>query len=395
MPKVYLPLGSQLAYGALGEIAVFQGESARAYVVPRDPRTDAQLNTRHYFHDINRMIKAGGTWARAAFRTNWGSRWLAILYGICKRDDFGFWSAADALFQSFTDPQQAAWDAAAPFQVTYNEPGRIWYNIHMVVWQYEQNFGMFQFELDEVYGDDSATALAWWTKTLDGVPIAGVYDDNASFATYSGSVSVVSNPLAYGGSYHKLNAPFGPACYFYFVGNKLTLKFMKQPGNGTLSIKFDGQPYIFVSQADTATLWQQEWTSEDITKGLHFVIINRSGIGDCNLDAFTITAKTTRSKKSDLSAVVVGGGLYNQGEIDFGTIPTFSLVATIADVNVVRGQKVSVYQSADAATGRTSDENEMDPLLLRGFANDGNLTVYATALNGPVVGKFLVNYLVG
>src|SRR5258707_13587327 len=101
MPKGYLPLGSQLASGSIGEMIPFQGESARSYFVPYDPRTDLQINTRHLFHDINRMLKAGGPWARAAWKTQWGSRWMAVLYGQARGNVSGYWDFADAIYEAF------------------------------------------------------------------------------------------------------------------------------------------------------------------------------------------------------------------------------------------------------------------------------------------------------
>lgn len=82
-------------------------------------------------------------------------------------------------------------------------------------------------------------------------------------------------------------------------------------------------------------------------------------------------------------------------EVDFGAVPTRYGTFTIVDATVVAGTRVMIVQSAEAATGKSQDENECDPLLCRAVAGSGSFTVYVTALEGPVTGKFRLSYLVG
>jgi hypothetical protein len=81
-----------------------------------------------------------------------------------------------------------------------------------------------------------------------------------------------------------------------------------------------------------------------------------------------------------------------QVEIDFGSIPTRYKTATITDSLVAPGQYILMNQAADAASGRSQDENEMDPILARAVAGTGQFTAYLTALEGPVVGLYRFNY---
>lgn len=79
-------------------------------------------------------------------------------------------------------------------------------------------------------------------------------------------------------------------------------------------------------------------------------------------------------------------------EVSFGSIPTRYATITITDSLVVPGLHIFVYQKADAPTGKSQDENEMDPIIARAVAETGQFTAYLTALEGPVVGSFKFGY---
>lgn len=98
---------------------------------------------------------------------------------------------------------------------------------------------------------------------------------------------------------------------------------------------------------------------------------------------------------NELLILLASGGAGAQTEVDFGATPTLTGTFTISDAAVQVGSKIVAAQSADAATGREADENDMDPLdVAAGIATAGGFTIYAKAGNGPVVGKFKINYLV-
>ena len=84
-----------------------------------------------------------------------------------------------------------------------------------------------------------------------------------------------------------------------------------------------------------------------------------------------------------------------QIEIDFGLSPTRSKTFTIIDSNVNAGSFLIITQSGAAATGRQADENEMDPIVFSGTPATGQFILNANALNGPVAGKYKVNYMIG
>ncbi len=81
-------------------------------------------------------------------------------------------------------------------------------------------------------------------------------------------------------------------------------------------------------------------------------------------------------------------------ELDFGSTPVRSQTFTVTDATVSPTSKLIASQSGAAATGRDSDENETDALILRCAPGSGSFTVYADALLGPVSGKFKINYIV-
>lgn len=80
-------------------------------------------------------------------------------------------------------------------------------------------------------------------------------------------------------------------------------------------------------------------------------------------------------------------------EIDFGATPLRSKTFTITDAGITPSSVILVCQSGAAATGEDQDENEMDTLILRAAPASGSMTLYATAMEGTVCGKFKVNYV--
>jgi len=82
-------------------------------------------------------------------------------------------------------------------------------------------------------------------------------------------------------------------------------------------------------------------------------------------------------------------------EIDFGSAPTLSAEFSISNALASVGKNVIAFQSGEAATGRDADENEMDTITFCGRCFDGGIIFYAESLQGPVSGKFKVNYVFG
>lgn len=84
-----------------------------------------------------------------------------------------------------------------------------------------------------------------------------------------------------------------------------------------------------------------------------------------------------------------------QVEVDFGQTPTEYGVFVVIDSSVAPASRIHAVQSGNAATGGNSDDAEMDPILFSASAGSGQLTIAGRALDGAVVGRYTVDYLVG
>ena len=82
-------------------------------------------------------------------------------------------------------------------------------------------------------------------------------------------------------------------------------------------------------------------------------------------------------------------------EIDFTNQATRSKTFQIVDLDVSSTSIIIPVHSAIAATGKSSDENEMDALICRAVASAGSFTLYVDSLFGPVRNKFNINYYIG
>ena len=81
-------------------------------------------------------------------------------------------------------------------------------------------------------------------------------------------------------------------------------------------------------------------------------------------------------------------------ELDFGSTPTRSKTFVVSNAGVTSSSQIMVQQSAEAATSRSADENEMDALICRQFPGSGSFTMYVDSLFGPVTGKYKFNYTI-
>ncbi|MBJ7347289.1 MAG: hypothetical protein JHC87_01815 [Thermoleophilaceae bacterium] len=83
-----------------------------------------------------------------------------------------------------------------------------------------------------------------------------------------------------------------------------------------------------------------------------------------------------------------------QTEIDFGA-RAWGAAFTIVDAAVNAGSQITGNIAYEAPTARDRDEVEMEQISLSFAPGAGQLTIFATALDGPIHGKFKINYLVG
>jgi hypothetical protein len=128
------------------------------------------------------------------------------------------------------------------------------------------------------------------------------------------------------------------------------------------------------------------------------VIVQQNGTTQGAVNTLNITGSATATVVGNVATINVtggGSGSVTQIEIDFGTTPTRSKTFVITNAGITTTSKILLTQAGTAATGRQADENEMDPIIFAGIPSTGQFTLIASSLNGPVVGKYRVNYMAG
>ena len=90
-----------------------------------------------------------------------------------------------------------------------------------------------------------------------------------------------------------------------------------------------------------------------------------------------------------------GSGTIVEVEVDFGSSPVYSAAVTVTDADVTLDSIIAVWQSGNAATGRTADDSEFDALVLSATPGEGQFTLRAVAIPGPIVGPRNILYMIG
>lgn len=98
---------------------------------------------------------------------------------------------------------------------------------------------------------------------------------------------------------------------------------------------------------------------------------------------------------ADVLPVTTSSSAVTQVEIDLGTVPVKSKSITVTAAACEPAFNVLVSPSADPATGRGSDDNLWDGLILSAVAGTGSFTLHVMAVPGPVSGKRNINYQFG
>ena len=75
-------------------------------------------------------------------------------------------------------------------------------------------------------------------------------------------------------------------------------------------------------------------------------------------------------------------------ELDFGASPVSYAEFTVTSSSITSSSVVVVSQDGAAATGRQSDENEMDPIAFQATPQAGSILIRAFPLQGPVSGRY-------
>ncbi len=288
MVKVTLPLGSSEAHGAVGKSIVFQGTMARAYVIPEDAKSAAQLEVRSEFQDLTKILSFTGPWPRMVFYQAFGPRWFTLVYGWIKSNWEGFDTLARNKFDLFSPTDQLLWDDACPYLPGSLGIGRQFYRvIDMCYWKLH-SLGVGMWELKHYQDGEYQTALDWWTKDASIYFEPGVYDDDDEHIGYSNYMASIGNPNAFGGYYHVGHTPDLTGCNFYFLGTLLKLKYIAYPDGATIKISIDGVD-SYLNQSDPSSPYGHEWVSGIQSQGAHFVEIKQNGEGYSTLDGIEVS----------------------------------------------------------------------------------------------------------
>ena len=110
----------------------------------------------------------------------------------------------------------------------------------------------------------------------------------------------------------------------------------------------------------------------------------------------TGTANSTTFLRGDKTYAVPTASVdVKQTEIDFGATPLTEASFTVSDAGVSSSSQLMGGIAYEAPTDRDLDEVEMEPFNVRFGPGTGAFTVFIQALEGPVEGKYKLNYLIG
>lgn len=195
MAVVYLPFGYPVV-GGVWDSVVYQGTVARMYNdLDKDPRSESQLMNRYLLADISRVRATMGLWGKDICKIEFGSRWSAVVYQLVKGDVDGYWSEGVGLFDEFSEIQKVAWREYAPYQVTYNDPGRVWYGLCWTLFRWFNDHGVTYHDMSEPLGGTYGEVRAWW--------LAGREDYGFQWAPFEGEeINVDDDRIYWDGDWH-------------------------------------------------------------------------------------------------------------------------------------------------------------------------------------------------
>lgn len=167
MAQVILPYGYPVISGEGWSSLVYQGTVVRLYADAADPRTDSQNFERALFGDLKRLISSAGMWPKSSWRFMFGTRWSSIVYQMARGNVDGYWNFGLSAFDGINLTQKNLWRASAPYQATYNDPGRVWYAYLYMLYQWATSKGINNFKMVNPIGANAASMLVWWQAGLD------------------------------------------------------------------------------------------------------------------------------------------------------------------------------------------------------------------------------------
>lgn len=287
MVQVYLPMGYPLQSGQEFSNIIYQGNVVRLYTLPKDPRSDAQLQNRKFLSDIVKVRKNLGAFAKGACITVMGPQWQTVLYQMIKADIEGWWSGALEEWENFGEVNKNNWRNACPYQATFNDVGEIFFGLSRVLHRALLFYSGISWESAEWTETQSADALVWWGKNLVYVMEKVIYDDGDQRLKYTGTWTRINHAQAFNGSYYQANAAVGGSMEAYFKSHIMRYVFKSASTNGSVDIQIDGGAVVrwSLDYGDEVGFWLITPTVP--SKNLHRIKIT-AAIGVVNIDSLEV-----------------------------------------------------------------------------------------------------------
>lgn len=187
MATVYLPMGYPIQQGTEFDLIVYQGNLVRLYTLPADPRNDSQLFQRKFLSDVAKMRGFLGETGRAALTAALGTTWATVLFQLIKNDAFSWWSDAETVWEAMNETDKQDWRDAAPYQVTYNDKGWIFFGLCRVMASAIAEYSVGAWLTKVWQAGEAGDALAWFEADRDDAFQTGSTFYNSGVIRFYGS----------------------------------------------------------------------------------------------------------------------------------------------------------------------------------------------------------------
>jgi len=161
--KVINPLLSGSASGQIGGMMTFDKRGfVRQYVIPSNPQTTLQMQTRNTLGDLQRELKLLGATLRAELKSGLGYRWNSIIIGELMATNNAALDAYVAEWNAFGSTDKDAWTTADTGGVIYLDDGGAFYAVASAAYDIALRLGV-TITLTLPAAANSSTVKTEWT----------------------------------------------------------------------------------------------------------------------------------------------------------------------------------------------------------------------------------------
>lgn len=278
MATVYLPFGYPLQSGGNFSVVLYQGNMVRAYTTVSDPRTASQLFERRFLADMTRMRSTLSAWGKGLCNRSMGTSWGTVLYQLIKSDLDGAYSDALDTWAELDPGVVSDWRELAPFQATYNDPGKVWFCLARCMSYALGKFGSYDWLSVPLSSNDGENARQWWDGTLDWQWLQGEFDDTlALLGPDSANYQRVYDVDMYGGSCLTMSGQIS----FSYYGRKFAIRRYYNFGQWLPIVSVDGVQLTLPVSTDNWMIFVPQ------KKGFHVVTVV-GNLSTMSFDAFRV-----------------------------------------------------------------------------------------------------------